>query len=119
MNEMMTLLILSVIDAIILVFGIYLIFSGIKMKKTKEPGTLVLTEEEVKKCQQKEALADFFYWREEVMGVVFAVFGTIRLLDKFVLKIGGILDVALMVTLLITALWFFKCLQTARANFLS
>ena len=36
MNEMMTLLILSVIDAIILVFGIYLIFAGVKMKKTKE-----------------------------------------------------------------------------------
>ena len=119
MNEMMTLLILSSIDAIILVFGIYLIFSGIRMKKTKEPGTLVLTEEEVKRCLQKEALAEFFCWREEVMGVVFVMFGTIRLLDKFVLKIGGMLDIALMVILLITALWFFKCLQTARANFLS
>jgi len=119
MNEMMTLLILSVFDFVILGFGIYLFFSGMKMRKTKEIGTLVLTEEEVKRCENKEALADFFYWREAVMGGIFVLFGAFRLLDKFVLKIGGMLDIALMVVLLITALWFYKSLMTAREKFLS
>lgn len=119
MNETVTLLILSAFDVIILIFGIYLIFSGMKTKKTKEIGTLVLTEEEIRRCEQKEALADFLYWREAVMGSVFVLFGVIRLLDKYLLKIGGVLDITLMVVLLVTAFWFFKCLQTARAQFLA
>ena len=118
MNEGMTLLILSVFDVFIMGFGIYMLFSAVKMKQTKEIGTLLLAEEEVKKCKQKENLAEFFYWREAVMGCVFVLFGVIRLLDKFVLKIGGMLDIMLMVALLATALWFFKSLQTARARFL-
>jgi len=118
MNETMTLLILAAFDIVILIFGIYLFVSGVKMQKTKEPGTLILTEEEVKKCKDKEALADFFYWREEVMGGIFVLFGVIRLLDKFVLKIGGVLDIVLMVVLIVTALWFYKGLMTARMKFL-
>jgi uncharacterized membrane protein YkgB len=119
MNESMTLLILSVFDVVILMFGVYFFYAGIKMQKTKEIGNLILAEEEVKRCENREALADFFYWREEVLGGVFVLFGIIRLLDKYVLKIGGMLDGALMVILLITALCFYKSLMTARTKFLS
>ena len=119
MNESMTLLILSVFDVVILMFGVYFFYAGIKMQKTKEIGNLILAEEEVKRCENREALADFFYWREEVLGGVFVLFGTVRLLDKYVLKIGGVLDVALMVILLITVLCFYKSLMTARTKFLS
>ena len=118
MNETMTVWILSVFDGVILLFGLYLFFSGMKMYRTKEIGTLILTEEEVNRCEAKKELADYFYWREEVMGGVFVLFGIVRLLDKYVLRIGGMLDIAMMVALLITALWFFKSLSNARANFL-
>ena len=119
MNETMTLLILSVFDIAILGFGLYLFFAGMKMKSTKEIGTLVLTEEEVKRCENKEELAEFFCWREVLMGCIFVLFGAIRLLDKYVLKIGGLLDIFLMVALIITSLWFYKSMMTARAKFLS
>ncbi len=118
MNETMTVWILSVFDGVILLFGLYLFFSGMKMYRTKEIGTLILTEEEVNRCEAKKELADYFYWREEVMGGVFVLFGIVRLLDKYVLRIGGMLDIAMMVALLITALWFFKSLSNARAKFL-
>ena len=119
MNETMTFLLFVAFDVMILGFGIYLFVSGIKMKNTKEIGTLLLTEEEIKRCEHKSELATFFYWREEVIGIVFVLFGSIRLLDKYVLKIGGILDITLMVILLVTACWFFYSLQTARTRFLS
>ena len=119
MNETMTLWILATFDAVIFVFGVYLLFAGLKMQKTKEIDTMLLAEDEVKRCKNKEELAKFFCWREEVMGVIFVLFGAIRLLDKFLLKIGGILDVILMIVLLVTVLWVFKSLQTARASFLT
>lgn len=118
MNDTMTLLILSVFDGVILVFGVYLLITGIKMEKTKLIGSLILTEDEVKKCEHKEAFAEFLAWREVLMGIVFVLFGVIRLLDKFVLKIGGLLDITLMIVLLVIALWFFKSLQVARAKYL-
>lgn len=119
MNTTSSTLILSVFDVIIAVLGIYLITSAVKMKKTKEIGTVILTPEEIGRCKRKEELAEFLCWREMVLGVVFLLFGFIRLLDTYVLKIGGVLDILLMIVLIIAVLWFFKSLQTARAEFLS
>lgn len=118
MNETMSILILKVFDVICMIFGIYLLISAVKMKKTNEIGSIILTEEEKKQCHKKEALAQFMYGREVILGWVFLVFGTVRILDLLVLKIGGILDVALMVILIVTALWFLRELQTAREKFL-
>ena len=119
MNSSVSLGILTVFDIVILGLGIYFIVAGIRMKKTKELGIIILTEEEVKGCTQKVALAEYFSWRELAMGVVFALFGGIRLLDKYVLKIGGMLDVMLMVGLLVTVMWFYKCIMIARTKFLA
>lgn len=119
MNETMTLVVLAVFDAVILGLGIYLIIAGNKMKKTQEIGTLILTEEEIKGCVYKEKMAAFFCWRETVMGIVFILFGVLRLMNKFVLKANGVLDICLMILLLVTVLWFFKSIQTARSVFLS
>lgn len=119
MNETIALLIMAVFDLVILGFGIYLLFSGTRMRRTKEPGTLIFTEDEIKRCNDKEALAIYFWWREVLMGSVFVIFGMIRLLDKYIFKVGGMLDISLMVILLITAGWFFYSMQTARARFLS
>lgn len=118
MNETMNLLVLMVFDVIIVGFGIYMLVSAMKMKKKNEINTMILTEEEMVKCQHKTELADFLYWREAVLGGVFVLSGAVRLLDKFVLKIGGMLDMIPVVILLLVAFWFLKCLQTARAKFL-
>lgn len=118
MNEAMSLLVLSAFDIIAVVFGIYMLNAAFKMRDSKKMGTFLLTEEELKRCNHKEELADYFWSREAVMGVLFALFGFIRLVDKFILKIGGMLDVVLVVILLIAVLWFFKCLQNARTQFL-
>lgn len=119
MNTISSLLILSAFDAIIAGLGIYLIASAVKMKKTREVGTLILTPEELERCKQKDALAEFLCWREMVIGVVFLLFGFVRLLDTYVLKAGGVLDILVMIVLIVAVLWFFKSLQTARAEFLS
>lgn len=119
MNTTSNLLILSAFDVIIAALGIYLIVSAVKMKKTGEIDTLILTPEEIERCRQKDELAEFLYWREMAIGIIFVLFGFIRLLDTFVLKIGGILDVLLMIVLIMAILWFYKSLQTARTEFLS
>lgn len=118
MNEQVTFTILLAFDLVILSFGIFLFASGMKMKKTKKMEAFILTEEELSRCQHKEKLAEFFCWREAVIGIVFFLFGVFRLLDKFVWKIGRMLDIGLMLVLLITALWFFAGIQKARAQFL-
>lgn len=119
MNETVTLVILAVFDTVILGFGIYLVIAGSKMKKTKEIGTLILAEEEIKRCAHKEQIAAFFFWREVVMGFVFILFGVLRLWNKFVLNANEMLDICLMILLLATVFWFFKSIQTARSVFLS
>ena len=119
MNETMTLLIWTAFDVIIGGFGIYLLIAGAKMKQSKEPGTLILAEEEIKRCKDTKALADFFCWREAVLGGICVLFGVIRLLNRFWFKGGNIPDAVVMVILLAAVLWFFKSLQTARVMFLS
>ena len=118
MNETMSLMILAAFDMIIIGFGICMLISAVSMKKTKNPGNLLLAEEELKRCQNKAELAEFFYWREAVIGSVFILCGIIHLLDKFVLKVGGAVNVIPIIILLLVACWFLKELQTARAKFL-
>ena len=118
MNETMSLIILSAFDVIIIGFGIYMLISAVSMKKTKNPGNLLLAEEELNRCHNKAELAEFFCWREAVIGSVFVLCGIVHLLDKFVLKVGGAVNVIPIIVLLLVAFWFLKELQTARAKFL-
>ena len=110
--------VMMIFDVLMIGIGIYMIAAGLQMKKENTISKILLAEEELIKCKNTKAFISYIYWREAIMGVALVLYGAIGLLDKFVFKIGGILEYIPIVLLLIVFFWFYNGLQTARIKFL-
>ena len=56
--------VMVVFDAVILLFGIYMVVSSLQMKKSGRINAMVIAEEEMKKCKDTAGFIAFIYWRE-------------------------------------------------------
>jgi len=110
--------VMMIFDMVMVGIGVYMAVAAWGMKKKNEISPILLAEEELVKCQDKEGFITYIYWREVVMGVALILYGVIGLLDKYIFKIGGVLDYISVVLLLIVFFWFYKGLQNARTQFL-
>ena len=55
--------VMLVFDAVILLFGIYMVISSLQMKKSGRINAMVIAEEEMKKCKDTAGFIAFIYWR--------------------------------------------------------
>ena len=74
--------VMLVFDAVILLFGIYMVISSLQMKKSGRINAMVIAEEEMKKCKDTAGFIAFIYWREAVFGGIVALVGLIGILRK-------------------------------------
>ena len=110
--------VMMIFDVVMIGIGIYMISAGLTMRKENVISQILLAEEELIKCKDTEGFITYIYWREVVMGMALILYGIIGLLDKFIFKMGGILDYVPIILLLIVFFWFYSGLQTARKRFL-
>ena len=52
-----------VFDAVVALFGAYMIGSALHMKKSGRINSMVLAQEELKKVKDTKGFIDFLYWR--------------------------------------------------------
>ncbi len=109
--EMMTLF-----DVIILIFGIYMIGSGIKMMRTKEPSSVVIAKEELVKCKDPAGMAEFLCRKEMFFGAVFVMSGILGLISDLWADLGW-LNIVQLVMFVISFIWFQGQLRKAREKF--
>lgn len=109
--------VMIIFNVVILGFGIYMIAAALKMKKTGEISSAVITEEEIAKCKDKQGFVEFMYWREAAFGVMVALVGALGLLDDLVVSLG-VINIIVMVVFLIGFFWFQTGLRKAREKFL-
>ena len=106
--------VMLVFDAVILLFGIYMVISSLQMKKSGRINAMVIAEEEMKKCKDTAGFIAFIYWREAVFGGIVGLIGIINELTNFL----GKLTLLELVIFLGSFLWFQNSLKTAREKFL-
>lgn len=109
--------VMVIIDILVVGFGLYMIFSGLKMKKTGKISSAVITEEEIKKCRRKKEFIDFIYWKEAAFGCVMCLSGIVGLINELVVSIGKVAFLEMFV-FLGAFLWFQQALRSAREQFL-
>ena len=109
--------VMMIFNVVLIILGICVIMSAFNMKKSNQIG-MILAEEEVYKCKDTAGFIACIYRRQAVMGAALIFYGGIGLLDKYILEIGGMLNYIPAILVLFVALWFYKGLQTARAEFL-
>ena len=101
-----------VFDAVVALFGAYMIGSALHMKKSGRINSMVLAQEELKK-----GFIDFLYWREMLFGALVLIVGVLGVLNETVMPIGkaSILEV---IIFLAAFIWFQNSLAKAREKFL-
>lgn len=110
-------MVMLVFDIVIALFGVYMIVTSLKMKRTGQINEILLAKDELKKCKDTDGFIAFIYWREAVFGVCVLLVGILGILDKTVLSLGKINYVELIV-LLVGYVWFQHSLNQARDRFL-
>lgn len=98
-------------------FGVYMIAAALKMKKTGEISAVVITEEEIAKCKNKQGFIEFIYWKEAVFGGMIVIVGALGIINDKVISLG-IFNIVELVVFLAAFLWFQNSLGKARDKFL-
>ena len=93
--------VMVVFDAVILLFGIYMVVSSLQMKK----------------CKATAGFIAFIYWREALFGGIVALVGLVGIINELTNFLGK-LTLAELVIFLGSFLWFQNSLKTAREKFL-
>lgn len=109
--------VMTIFDVVILLFGVYMVGAALKMKKTGEISSAVITPEEIAKCRHKKEFIDFIYWKEAAFGVLVALVGGLGIINDQVVSLGGF-NVIEMLVFLAAFLWFQSELRKAREKFL-
>lgn len=109
--------VMTVFDVVIAGFGVYMIGAALKMKKTGEISSAVITAEEIAKCKDKKGFIDFIYWKEAVFGLMVSLVGVLGLVNDLLVSLG-VFNMAMMVIFLAGFFWFQMQLRRAREKFL-
>ena len=109
--------VMLVFDAVVALFGAYMIGSALHMKKSGRINSMVLAQEELKKVKDTKGFIDFLYWREMLFGALVLIVGVLGVLNETVMPIGkaSILEV---IIFLADFIWFQNSLAKAREKFL-
>ena len=97
--------VMLVFDAVVALFGAYMIGSALHMKKSGRINSMVLAQEELKKVKDTKGFIEFLYWREMLFGALVLIVGVLGVLNETVMPIGkaSILEV---IIFLAAFIWF-------------
>lgn len=104
-------------DIFLILFGGFLFRLTAKMKRTGEPGALVLEPEEAARCKDKQGIVDAIAGKMQLFGVVTVICGGIGIINTLFFGIQW-LDMTGTGVFLIVCIWFASRLRRVRDEFL-
>ena len=110
--------VMIIFTAIIVIFGLYLVITALKMKKNGEISSAVLAKEELASCRDKAGFIDFMYWREALFGGMMILLGVFNIMDEYLFSLVRIYKLIPTFLFLVSFVWFTHGLRTARERFL-
>lgn len=108
---------MAIFDLIIGGFGVYLIFTAFKMRKTGEISTIVVNKEDINKCKDKAGFIDFIFTKAVAFGLVALLFGVVSFINDSVFAMGAAVNWIGMIVFLILWIWFTHALRKGREKF--
>ena len=81
--------VMLVFNVVVALFGAYMIWSALQMKKSGKINSMVLAQEELKKVKDTKGFIEFLYWREMLFGALVLIVGVLGVLNETVMPIGS------------------------------
>lgn len=109
--------IMLLFDIIILVYGFYGIFSGVRMKSTGIPSAILVSKDELPKVKNAEEFCNKMYQPTIIFGGMACLFGILQILNQYVIK-RALADILGVACFLIVCAWYVKELRKAKEGHL-
>jgi uncharacterized membrane protein HdeD (DUF308 family) len=86
MTILLTTNIMTIFDVILIGYGIYTIFSAVKMKRTRKPGEWLLGPVDIDESKDMNGFIDEMYIKTVVFGIAIFISGVIATINDYFLK---------------------------------
>ncbi len=106
---------LIIFDAVIFFYGIYTIYSSLKMKKTGELSNF-FTGGSMEPIRDVHGYIDYIYMRTIVLGAVAVLFGAVGFVNDYIMPLPYLMK-ALIVLFLTVVVWFTININRAKRRF--
>ena len=106
-----------IFDLIITGLGLYLIYSSLKMKNTGQLSTIVVSQDDMARCKDKQGFIEAIAMKSVGFGVVALIYGILAILNDVYAVFGKYFNMIGAVVFIGTWLWFAGELRTAREKF--
>jgi len=112
--------IMTIFDILLLVFGAYMIFAGLRMKKTGKITTLIIPAAEIERIHDKEAFISEIYGKMLLFAAVIACYGLFGILTDLIPGLPGaaIGNIIGLLIFFVVMFWFFKSLSKAKGKYM-
>lgn len=106
-----------IFDLIITGLGLYLIYSSLKMKNTGQLSTIVVSQDDMARCKDKQGFIEAIAMKSVGFGVVALIYGILAILNDVNAVFGKYFNMIGAVVFIGTWLWFAGELRKAREKF--
>ncbi len=106
---------LIIFDAVIFIYGLYTIYSSLKMKKTGELSNF-FTGGSMEPIRDVHGYIDYIYGRTIVLGAVAVLFGMVGFVNDYITPLPMLMK-ALIVLFLTVVIWFTININRAKRRF--
>lgn len=107
---------LIIFDAVIFIYGVYTVYSAIKMKQTGELSSF-FTGGSTEPVRDVQGYINYIYGRTIVLGTVAAVFGVVGFINDYNIMPLPYVMKALVVLFLTVVVWFTVDINRAKRRF--
>ena len=111
---------MTLFDILLMIFGGYMIFAALRMKKTGKISTLIVPASEIERIHDKESFISEIYGKMMVFAAVSACYGVFGTLTDLIpglpgVAIGNIIGILIF---FVVMFWFFKSLSKAKGKYM-
>lgn len=108
--------ILAVFNVIMAIIGMYVVISAVVMKNKGTVSSIIVPEEVMKECKDKEGFIRFFYPKQLLFGICSILLGTIGAIDGWVISLGYFKYIEMLIFLAVFV-WLEEMIKKARKMF--
>ncbi|MEY8515551.1 hypothetical protein AALC25_01235 [Lachnospiraceae bacterium 29-84] len=107
---------LIVLDVILLLYGVYTIYSSVKMKQTQQLSSWLMGNETAASIRDVRGYINYVYTRIIVMGAVAILFAAAGFYNDLVAQITEVIQ-GMMLLFLTVTIWFYFSIRKAKQMF--
>lgn len=106
-----------IIDAIIILLGVYMIYVSLHMKKIGEISSVLIAKEELTRCKDKKAFIEDMSPKLILFASIISVVGVVGIIIDVLDYTGGILNYGILVIFLIAFFVYTRQMRNARSKY--